>query len=140
MSLAVVFTISTVLYLGSGFLGRLFVDDEKVIAQSTLLMRFLAPLYFLYLGGEILSGAIRGTGETFKPMVMTLLGTCACRIFWILFVPKRFNTPPFRAFLKVLNPECNHLGRTTWGCKRSPRFGGGGHRPGWAPASDPVVP
>jgi Na+-driven multidrug efflux pump len=48
-------------------------------------MRFLAPLYFIYIGGEVLSGAIRGTGETFKPMILTLLGTCACRVVWVLF-------------------------------------------------------
>jgi putative MATE family efflux protein len=86
MSLVLVFAISAVLYLGCGFLGRLFVRDDEVLQLSVSLMRFLAPLYFLYIGGEICSGAIRGMGETFKPMILTLLGTCACRIFWILFV------------------------------------------------------
>ena len=32
----------------------------------------------------------------------------------LLFVPKGFNTPPFRAVKKVFNPECNHIGRTTY--------------------------
>jgi putative MATE family efflux protein len=86
MSLLFVLAVSTVLYVGCGSLGRLFVNDNEVIGLSIRLMRFLAPLYFLYIGGEVLSGAICGTGETFKPMIMTLLGTCACRILWILFV------------------------------------------------------
>jgi putative MATE family efflux protein len=89
MSLIFVFTVSTVLYLGCGPLGRLFVNDREVIGLSISLMRFLAPLYFLYIGGEVLSGAIHGTGETFKPMTLTLLGTCACRILWILFMVPR---------------------------------------------------
>jgi putative MATE family efflux protein len=90
MTLALVFAVSAVLYLGCGFLGRLFVRDGEVLQLSASLMRFLAPLYFLYIGGEIFSGAIRGMGETFKPMLLTLLGTCACRIFWVLFaVPQR---------------------------------------------------
>jgi len=40
----------------------------------------------------VLSGAIRGTGETVKPMLLTLIGTCMCRILWILIVvPKNRN-------------------------------------------------
>jgi putative MATE family efflux protein len=90
MSVFFVFVISTVLYLGCGFLGRLFVSDDEVLELCVSLMRFLVPFYFLYIGGEICSGAIRGMGETFKPMILTLLGTCAFRIVWILFaVPLR---------------------------------------------------
>jgi putative MATE family efflux protein len=86
MSLIFVLAVSTVLYLGCGPLGRLFVNDHEVIGLSIRLMQFLAPLYFLYIGGEVLSGAIIGTGETFKPMMLTLLGTCVCRVVWVLFV------------------------------------------------------
>jgi putative MATE family efflux protein len=89
ITLIFVFAGSTVLYLGCGPMGRLFISDNEVIGLSIRLMRFLAPLYFLYIGGEVLSGAIRGTGETFKPMILTLLGTCAFRILWILFVVPR---------------------------------------------------
>jgi putative MATE family efflux protein len=85
MSLACVCAISAVLYFACGPLGRLFIRDNEVIKLSIYLMRFLAPLYFLYIGGEVLSGAIRGMGETFKPMILTLLGTCACRVVWVLF-------------------------------------------------------
>ena len=85
MSLACVCAISVVLYFACGTLGRLFISYNEVIKLSIYLMRFLAPLYFLYIGGEVLSGAIRGTGETFKPMVLTLLCTCACRVVWVLF-------------------------------------------------------
>jgi putative MATE family efflux protein len=86
MSLVCICSISAVLYFACGPLGRLFINDNEVIKLSTYLMRFLAPLYFIYIGGEILSGAIRGMGETFKPMILTLLGTCACRVIWVLFV------------------------------------------------------
>jgi putative MATE family efflux protein len=85
MSLVCICSISTVLYFACGPLGRLFISDNEVIKLSTYLMRFLAPLYFIYIGGEILSGAIRGMGETFKPMILTLLGTCACRVIWVFF-------------------------------------------------------
>jgi putative MATE family efflux protein len=86
MTLIVIFVISTILYFFCEPLARLFVNDNEVIKQIVSLVHFLAPLYFLYIGGEILSGAIRGTGETLKPMALTFLGSCGCRIFWILFV------------------------------------------------------
>jgi putative MATE family efflux protein len=85
MSLVCVCAISVVLYFACEILGRLFISDNEVIKLSSYLMQFLAPLYFLYIGGEVLSSAIRGTGETFKPMILTLLGTCACRVIWVLF-------------------------------------------------------
>jgi Na+-driven multidrug efflux pump len=65
-------------------LGRLFVEDPEVLRLSASLMRFLAPLYYLYVGGEILSGALAGTGDTFRPLLLTLAGTCLCRVLWIL--------------------------------------------------------
>jgi putative MATE family efflux protein len=85
MSLVCICSISAVLYFFCGPLGRLFISDNEVIQLSIHLMRFLAPLYFIYIGGEILSGAIRGMGETFRPMILTLLGTCVCRVAWVLF-------------------------------------------------------
>jgi Na+-driven multidrug efflux pump len=36
--------------------------------------------------GEVFAGAVRGTGETFKPMLLTLLGTCVPRVLWVLLV------------------------------------------------------
>ena len=90
ISLFVIVGISAILYLFCRPLSRMFVNDHEVINLTVSLMRFLAPFYFLYIGGAILSGAIRGTGETFKPMLLTLFGICACRILWILFaVPLR---------------------------------------------------
>jgi putative MATE family efflux protein len=92
MTLIVVFVISALLYFFCGPLARLFISDTEVIGQIVSLMHFLAPLYFLHIGGELLSGAIRGTGETLKPMALTLLGSCGCRIFWILFVAPLWPT------------------------------------------------
>jgi putative MATE family efflux protein len=90
ISLVLVIAISAVLYLSCNLLGGLFVRDDEVIRLSASIIRFLAPFYVLYIGGVLLSGTIQGTGETLKPMVLTLLGTCACRILWIFFaVPLR---------------------------------------------------
>lgn len=88
MTLAIILIISVNLFFFSEPIGRLFINsaDYDVIPITGQLMRFLSPLYFLYVFGDVLSGAIRGTGETIKPMLLTLVGTCMCRILWILIV------------------------------------------------------
>ena len=85
ISFVIISAFSAVLYTLCRPLSSLFINDVEVIESTVVLMKFLSPLYFLYIGGEIFSGAIRGTGETFKPMLLTLVGTCAFRVFWILF-------------------------------------------------------
>jgi Na+-driven multidrug efflux pump len=94
MTLAFIISISAVLSLWSEQLGKLFINaaDYDVLPLTGQLMRFLAPMYFLYVFGEVLASAIRGTGETVKPMILTLLGTCLSRILWILFVVPRNRT------------------------------------------------
>lgn len=84
----VIACISIILFFWSTPIGRLFIksDDSDIAAAAGMIMRFLAPLYILYVFGEVLAGAIRGTGETLRPMLITLAGTCATRILWIFFV------------------------------------------------------
>ena len=93
ISLLVVLLLSAVLYVWCEPLGRLFINssDYGIIPRMGRFMRFMAPLYFLYVFGEILAGAIRGTGETLKPMLLTLAGTCLSRILWIRLVVPRHN-------------------------------------------------
>ena len=59
------------------------------------MLYFLVPTYITYISIEILSGAIRGTGDSFIPMVMTLGGICLLRVVWLFFVvplQPRINT------------------------------------------------
>jgi len=52
-------------------------------------MGIIAPLYGLSVLGDVLPGAIHGTGETFGPMLITLLCTCTFRVLWVvLAVPQ----------------------------------------------------
>ncbi|MDR0723348.1 MAG: MATE family efflux transporter [Treponema sp.] len=92
MSLVIIVIISAILYLFCPSLSRMFVNDHEVITLAVSLIRFISPSYFLYIWGVILSGAIRGTGDTLKPMALTFLGTCACRILWILFAAPLWPT------------------------------------------------
>lgn len=89
MTLAVIIFISVTLFLWSEPLGRLILNptDAPIAGITGGLMRLMAPLYFLYVFGEVFAGAIRGQGESLRPMIITLLGTCATRILWIWLVP-----------------------------------------------------
>ena len=52
----------------------------------------MAPSYFTYVFIEILSGAIRGAGESLQPMLITCFGVCGLRILWLTLVVPRFHT------------------------------------------------
>jgi len=98
ISLISVSVVGCILYFWSIPLGRLLVVDGEVIRLVAQIMHLLGPLYPLYVVGVVLSGAIRGAGESFRPMLITLLGSCACRVLWILLV-----VPLNPTFLNVLS-------------------------------------
>lgn len=71
---------------------QLFTTDEEVIRIGIAMMRYLSPVYVTYVSIEILSGALRGVGDTWIPMFLCLFGVCALRVGWVLFaVPLNRN-------------------------------------------------
>ncbi len=78
--------LSIPLYFNSDILARIFINDASVIKEIIIISVYLAPTYFIYPLSEILPAAIRGTGETFKPMILGIIGTCIIRVAWIAFV------------------------------------------------------
>lgn len=86
MSIGVIGLLSVGLYLWNVPLAHIFVQDAGVIAISARIMAVFAPLYILYVPGGVLPGAVRGTGDTFRPMLMTLAGCCVTRVIWVLLI------------------------------------------------------
>ena len=78
------------LMLTSHWLYLFFTTDPEVIRIGLEMLYFLVPTYITYISIEILSGAIRGTGDSFIPMVMTLGGICLLRVVWLFFVAPRY--------------------------------------------------
>ena len=78
--------LSTILLTGGKLLYHLFTDDAGVIEIGMQMLWALAPMYILYICIEILSGALRGTGDAVMPSVLTLTGVCLLRIIWLLGV------------------------------------------------------
>lgn len=67
-------------------LSRFFVNDPGVDALSTLALQFIGPFYVCYSLMDNIGGTIRGAGESVRPMLLTILGTCVFRVIWLLVV------------------------------------------------------
>lgn len=92
MAMVVAIALSALLYLGGDYVYLLFNKDPQVIQKGVEILRFLVPTFFTYVSIEILSGALRGMGSTFIPMLLTSLGVCALRVLWIFIaVPIRHD-------------------------------------------------
>lgn len=85
MSFGTSIGVSVLFFCFSGPLLSLFTSDAAVLENGLAIMRFMVPYYFTYICIEILSGAIRGTGDSLIPMLITGGGVCVLRILWIFF-------------------------------------------------------
>lgn len=83
-------TISLILYIFMGKIATLFTRDQTAIGNAIFLMRLTAPYYVLYAFGEVFAGGIKGRGNTFHPMLITLIGICVFRITWVQIVTNKF--------------------------------------------------
>ena len=63
----------------------MFTKDTAVIEQGMVVLRLLAPFYITYVAIEIISGAVRGAGDSILPMFITCVGICVLRVVWIKF-------------------------------------------------------
>ena len=86
MALATAFAITGFFFVGGEMLFHLFTADTSVVTIGMNMLHLIAPAYFLYVFIELLSGALRGTGDVVIPMIMTCCGVCVLRVIWILFV------------------------------------------------------
>jgi len=86
---ATVLMSTLILLLGRPMLF-MFTDDAHVVETGMMIVRLIVPMWIAYLCIEILSGAMRGAGDTVMPTLMTLAGVCVVRIFWVsVIVPMR---------------------------------------------------
>jgi len=82
-----------ILLFGRPMLG-MFTDDAHVVETGMAIIRLIVPMWIAYLCIEILSGAMRGAGDSVMPTLMTLAGVCLVRIFWVsVIVPMRHELP-----------------------------------------------
>lgn len=73
-------------------LAGIFIDDSAVTGYTAKMVHFIALFYFFYSIVDNTSGAIRGSGESFRPMLLTIVGTCVFRVIWLLVVVPMHHT------------------------------------------------
>ena len=61
----------------------IYSTEPEVIAAGIIRMNIIASPYFLCGIMDVLCGVLRGLGSTIAPMIISVLGACALRIFWI---------------------------------------------------------
>ena len=88
-----VFMTALILAVGRPMLG-MFTDDAHVVETGMSIIRLIVPTWITYLCIEILSGAMRGAGDSLMPTLMTLTGVCLMRVFWVTVVVPRMHQLP----------------------------------------------
>lgn len=98
MGSAVVLTIilGTAAYLaGPKLLAIYITDSQQAINYGVTRLSYIALPYFLCALMDVTTGALRGMGAALSPMLISVLGICGIRIFWIytIFQIPDYHTP-----------------------------------------------
>ncbi len=70
-------------------------DSAEAIAYGMIRLAYICLPYFTCGLMDVTTGALRGMGSSVPPMVISILGVCGIRIFWIytIFSIPQFHTP-----------------------------------------------
>ena len=97
MSTAMVLTCSlTILFLRRPILG-IYTSDREVIETGAWVMLMILPINFIFMPTEVFAGAMRGTGYTIVPTVITACCVCLFWILWVTFLVPQVHTIPILA-------------------------------------------
>ena len=86
MYFAFSFVIVGVLLTFQRQLISIFTENQVVLEIAVSCFSIMAPFYLLFAFIEIYSSALRGMGDVFIPMIMTMAGVCGFRVLWSIFV------------------------------------------------------
>ena len=93
----------TVYAFGRQLLGIYITDSQEAISYGLIRMTYLCLPYFLCGLMDVSTGALRGMGASFVPMLISVLGVCGIRIGWIYTI---FQTPAYHT------PQCLYFSYT----------------------------
>lgn len=92
MSFVAAFIMSGVLAIWGNIFSQIFSNDIQIIEQTNDIIHYLTPFYFTFVCVEILSGTMRGCGDSLRPMLLVCSGVCVLRILWVSFVSPFFTS------------------------------------------------
>ena len=88
-----------IVLLSGRFLLSIFNSDPEVIEIGYTRLIYLFSAYVFSMLYEVLSGYMRGFGISLIPAILTTIGVCGIRIFWINFVFPQ--NPTFTTIMKI---------------------------------------
>ena len=68
------------------FIVSLFSDDPEVISIGADRLLMIMPFYFFCSLMDVAASQLRGMGKSFEPMIVSLIGACGTRIFWVFCI------------------------------------------------------
>lgn len=78
--------LGVILMVGLESFIRIFTDDPEAIVYGTQRLMVIGMTYSICGIMEVLSGSMRGYGDSFSPMLICLFGVTASRMLWIFTV------------------------------------------------------
>lgn len=75
-----------------GFFVGLFADKEAVRQFAYIRMEWVLLFQFVASSYEVAGGALRGLGHSTLPAMLTVIGTCVLRLFWVANVVPQHHT------------------------------------------------
>ncbi len=84
--------VSTIVLLSRYYLFRMFNSELEVIQCGIQILMITAPVYFIYVAIEVLSGTVRGAGASFIPMVISISHLCILRIILLAIIVPLWNS------------------------------------------------
>lgn len=86
---------------GEPLLSIYITDSPESIPYGMMRLQIMVLPYFLCGLMDVTTGMLRGMGSSTTPMIISVMGACGFRIFWILWILPFWHTP---AFLYVSYP------------------------------------
>ncbi len=89
-------TLGPLVYFAGPALLKFYIpDSQEAIAYGVTRLAYVCLPYFMCGLMDLATGALRGLGTSFIPMIVTILGVCGLRIAWVytIFQMPQFHTP-----------------------------------------------
>lgn len=80
MAVSVATVITIIILVFGKYLMRIFTDTAELVDLSMYLMKILAPGYIAMAVTQVLSGVMRGAGDTMTPMWISMVTTILIRV------------------------------------------------------------
>ncbi|MDO5401204.1 MAG: MATE family efflux transporter [Eubacteriales bacterium] len=97
MSVGLVGTLTVLVLTFRNVILGIYTTDAQVIATGASIMGLIMPYAFVFMPVEVFAGAMRGTGYSLMPTVITCTSVCLFRVVWIFTLVRRFHTIPMLA-------------------------------------------